>query len=80
MIRKLFLKWQAYKDKLFLERLNRVLADNILESDVITLRDILEPLNNPRYPGAFYTSKDYKKTRYIPIIKKSDGYYYIDFK
>lgn len=41
MLRKLINKYQAYKDRKFLARLNRVLANNVLESDVVTLRDIL---------------------------------------
>lgn len=41
MLRKLINKYQAYRDRKFLARLNRVLENNVLESDVVTLRDML---------------------------------------
>lgn len=39
--------WREYQDKRFLARLNRVLADNVLESDVVTRRDLMNGKLNP---------------------------------
>lgn len=40
-------KWREYQDKRFLARLNRVLANNVLESDVVTRRNLFEGIPNP---------------------------------
>lgn len=72
MIKKLFFKWQAYKDKLFLKRLNRVLADNILESDVVTMRNLMFP---DWKGGMIFKPKD-RDNMFGPIVKGIDGHYY----
>lgn len=71
MISKIIKKWRDYQDRRLLKRLNRVFANHILESDVVTVRDVLMKDKE----GKLRVHEFVRDGKFSPIVKEDDGSY-----